>query len=130
MSKVIAIDYQGKYQSATETYFNQEPPVTVNATRFTPVDLLAAAYGSCLMATVDFATKKAGFKAGVVRSEVAYEMAADGLSVGAYTIKIFFNEAHTDAQKETIEAATQELCHVGNTINPAITKTIELVYES
>ncbi len=62
MSKVIEVNYQGKYQSATKTHFNQEPAVTVNASRFTPVDLMALAYCSCLMATIDFATQKKVFK--------------------------------------------------------------------
>ncbi len=130
MSKVIEVNYQGKYQSATKTYFNQNPAVTVNASRFTPVDLMASAYCSCLMATIDFATQKNGFQAGVLRSEVGYEMAEGGLSVSAFTIKLFFSQNHTKEQKHIIETATKELCHVGNTISPTVQRNIEFVYES
>lgn len=57
MPKTIETIYAGGYTSKTTTPFNSEP-VTVSATRFTPVDLMVSAYGSCLLGTIDFAANQ------------------------------------------------------------------------
>lgn len=61
MSKIVSTNYEGKYKSTTSSPLNNEIPITVNARVFTPVDLLASAYGSCLLGTIDYEAQKRVF---------------------------------------------------------------------
>lgn len=47
MSAVIETIYQGNYKCTTQSPLNEDP-ITTKAAQFSPVDLLASAYGSCL----------------------------------------------------------------------------------
>lgn len=127
MSIVIETKYEGKYKSSTKTPLSEEP-IAVNAVRFNPVDLLASAYGSCLLGTIDYEARKKQFDTTDARSEIVYEMTEDKTKVGTMHIKIFFGNDYTDEQKEVIEFATKNQCHVGNSLDPAIKRVYEFFY--
>lgn len=129
MCKKIETTYEGKYQSSTKSPLN-EKPITVNAVRFSPVDLLASAYGSCLLGTVDFEAKKQQFDTTASRSEITYEMSDDGSKVGTMDIKLFFQDAYTEGQKSVIELAAKTKCHVGKSLDPTIVKNYEFIYHN
>ncbi|TQM21081.1 OsmC family protein [Chryseobacterium aquifrigidense] len=129
MSKIVSTNYEGKYKSTTSTPLNNEIPITVNAGVFTPVDLLASAYGSCLLGTIDYEAQKKNFSTDESRSEIEYEMGA-GNKIAAISIKLFFKNSYNDEQKNIIENAAKELCHVGNSIDQSIARRYEFFYSA
>lgn len=129
MSKAIRTNYEGRYMSKTKSPLNEEP-ITVNAVRFTPVDLLTSAYGSCILGTIDFEARKKEFETTEARSEITYEMSEDKNKIEAMSIKIFLGNEYTDQQKEVIENAAKYQCHVGNSLDPAIKREYEFTYNT
>jgi len=125
MTKLIETTYGGRYSSNTKT-----PTDTIFVDmKFSPVDLLMSSYGSCMLATVDFYARKKDFEVNGSRSELSYEMSAEGGQVGTINVKLFFDkDDYTAEQKELIENSAKNLCHVGNSLNPAIVKNYEFTY--
>ncbi|WP_426588279.1 OsmC family protein [Mucilaginibacter sp. R-33] len=129
MSKKVEVKYQGKYKSTTKSPLNEEE-ITVNAVRFTPVDLLASAYGSCLLGTIDYEAHKNQFETPAARSEIVYEIDDVKSKVSEINVKIFLGKEYTAEQKGVIEKAAKEKCHVGNTIDPNIPRKYEFFYNA
>lgn len=128
MSKIIESTYHGKYNTSTKTPLSSDA-VKVDLT-FGPIDLLMGSYGSCMLGTVDFYARKKGFEVNGSRSELSYEMHADGGKVGKINVKIFFDKEYTAEQKEIMEDSAKNLCHVGSSLNPEIVKNYEFIYEA
>ncbi|UFH31605.1 OsmC family protein [Chryseobacterium sp. C-71] len=127
MSKLIETTYKGRYSSNTKTAADTDP-IKVDM-KFSPVDLLMSSYASCMLATVDFYARKKDFEVNGSRSELSYEMSAEGGKVGTINVKLFFDkEDYTAEQKEWMENSAKNLCHVGNSLNPAIVKNYEFTY--
>jgi hypothetical protein len=127
MSKLIETTYEGRYSSNTKTAADTDP-IKVDM-KFSPVDLLMSSYASCMLATVDFYARKKDFEVNGSRSELSYEMSAEGGKVGTINVKLFFDkEDYTAEQKEWMENSAKNLCHVGNSLNPAIVKNYEFTY--
>ncbi|MCT2406076.1 OsmC family protein [Chryseobacterium antibioticum] len=126
MSKLVETTYEGKYSSSTQTASNADP-IKVDL-KFGPIDLLMGSYASCMLATVDFYARKKDFEVSGSRSELSYEMSAEGGQVGRINIKLFFDKEYTPEQKEWMETSAKDLCHVGNSLNPAIVKNYEFNY--
>lgn len=127
MSKTIETIYQGGYTSKTENPLSNGP-VTVSATRFTPVDLLVSAYGSCLLGTIDYEAHKNQFKTNLTRSEIALEMSEDKSRVGKMQINIFLDGEYSEDQKGIMENAAKTKCHVGNSLDSRIERTYHFHY--
>lgn len=126
MSQIIATTYEGKYHSSTNSPLSTDP-IQVDL-KFGPIDLLMGSYASCMLGTVDFYARKKDFEVNGSRSELSYEMSAEGGQVGTINVKLFFDKDYTAEQKELIENSAKNLCHVGNSLNPAIIKNYEFTY--
>lgn len=122
-------NHHGRHQSATKSPSKQEPIIVTDANP-KPLDVLASAYGSCLLKTIGYAARKKQFEVTGARSEIMYEMNEDNSGIGAMNIKIFFGKNYTDEQKQVIEQAAKKLCHVGNSLNPTIFRMYEFNYNS
>lgn len=126
MSQIIATTYEGKYHSSTKSPLSTDP-IQVDL-KFGPIDLLMGSYASCMLGTVDFYARKKDFEVNGSRSELSYEMSAEGGQVGTINVRLFFDKDYTAEQKELIENSAKNLCHVGNSLNPAIIKNYEFTY--
>ena len=127
MMKLVETSYEGRFISKTKSPLSNDP-IKVDP-KFGPIDLLMGAYGSCLLATVDFYAKKADFEVSASNSEISYGMHADGDRVGEIHVKIHFASGdYTSQQKELMENAAKKLCHVGNSLNPEIKRSYEFTY--
>lgn len=124
----IKTRYNGRYQSSTFNAVNQQD-IVVNATRFTPIDLLASAYNSCMLGTMDAVAQQHGFSIGNATSEVEWAISTDGTRVGTMNVKIGFDQDLPEDRRALVEHAAQHLCHVGRSIHPAIERTFEFTYE-
>jgi len=128
MSQIIATTYEGTYHSSTKSPLSADP-IRVDL-KFGPIDLLMTSYASCMLGTVDFYARKKDFEVNGSRSELSYDMSAEGGQVGTIHVKMFFDKAYNAEQKEIIEHSTKNLCHVGNSLNPSIVKNYEFFYEA
>ncbi|MEK6511194.1 OsmC family protein [Myroides odoratimimus] len=127
MSVTIETLYNGNYQCSTSTPLNQEPIIT-KAVRFTPMNLFASAYGSCLLATIDHQAYKSEFPITVLKSQISMNMSNEDGNLEKIDIKLFFDGDYTDQQKQIIEESAKYNCHVGKSIDPSIVKEFEFVY--
>lgn len=126
MKKVIETAYEGRFISNTRSPLSNDP-IKLDP-KFGPIDLLMGSYAGCMLATVDFYARKKDFEVSGSRSELSYEMHADGNKVGTINIKIFFDKEYTAQQKEIMEDSAKNLCHVGSSLNPEIVKNYEFTY--
>ena len=129
MSIKTETNYQGKSGSTTKSLLKQGPIIVTDANP-KPLEVLASAYGSCLLKTIDYVARKKQFEVTGARSEITYEMNEDKSGIGAMNIKIFFDKNYTDEQKQVIEQAAKKLCHVGNSLDPTIFRLYEFNYNS
>lgn len=127
--KLVKTAYIGRYQSQTENAFSNTP-IVVDAAKFTSLDLLASAYNSCMLGTMEYAAKQNNFEISEAKSQVDWELSKDTTRIGSMDIKISFSENFSDEQKEILEIAAKTKCHVGQTLNPLIEKNFEFVYET
>ena len=130
MSKTIESKYLGSFKSSTQTPHNSEPITAAGATSFTPVDMLVAPYGSCLLGTVDYAAQRNNFETTDSRSEIHFEMSGDKTRIGKMKITLFFGKEYSDQQKAIIESSAKNNCHVGNSLSNDILREYEFVYNS
>lgn len=129
MSKTINVEYVGKYTSSIIAPLN-EAAIKVNAIDFTPMDLLASAYGSCLMGTVDYQARKKGFESTVSRCEISYEMSEDGSKVKSYSIYLFFANDFDTEQENILEMAAKTKYHVGKSLSTDVEKSFRFFYKN
>jgi len=127
MSTTIETIYKGNYTCATQSPLHAEPIIT-KAVSYTPMDMLITAYGSCLLATIDYEARKANFSTPGIRSSISYAMSADGSRLGAIEVSIHVDSPYTEEQKAVIEHAANNKCHVGKSLDPTIVKQILFIY--
>jgi uncharacterized OsmC-like protein len=70
-----------------------------------------------------------GFSIGKATSEVEWGLSADGTRVGSMIVRIAFEQELPEAHRALVEHAAQKLCHVGQSLNPAIERTFEFTYQ-
>lgn len=117
----------GKYRSTTENSFSNTP-ITVDAMKFTPLDLLTSAYNSCMLGTMEYAAKQSNFEIGKANSQIEWGLSEDTIRIGKMDIKISFTNEFTAEQKQILETAAKTKCHVGQSLNPAIQKNFNFDY--
>lgn len=125
--KLVKTTYLGRYRSQTENSFSNTS-ITVDAAKFTPLDLLASAYNSCMLGTMEQAAKQNNFEISETKSQVDWDLSEDTTRIGSMDIKITFSKDFSDEQKEILEIAAKTKCHVGQTLNPLIEKQFDFVY--
>lgn len=125
---IVKTDYLGKYQSKTENTFS-DTPIIVDAMKFTPLDLLASAYNSCMLGTMEHIAKQNKFEIGETKSQIEWALSEDTTRIGSMDIQISFANDFSEEQKEILENAAKTKCHVGQTLNPAIEKKFTFSYK-
>ena len=127
--KIIKTAYLGRYQSQTENALNNTE-IVVDAAKFTPIDLLATAYNSCMLGTMEYAAKQNGFEIQGAKSQIEWDLSEDTTRVGAMDIQISFEQDFSAEQKEIFETSAKTKCHVGQSLNPNIEKKFTFSYNA
>tara|TARA_B100000508_G_C11439108_1_gene267746 strand:+ start:673 stop:1068 length:396 start_codon:yes stop_codon:yes gene_type:complete len=125
---IVKTDYLGKYQSKTENTFS-DTSIVLDAMKFTPLDLLASAYNSCMLGTMEHIAKQNKFEIGETKSQIEWALSEDTTRIGSMDIQISFANDFSEEQKEILENAAKTKCHVGQTLNPAIEKKFTFNYK-
>ena len=95
---------------------------------FSPTDLLATAYGACILTILGIAAEAHGFTLEGATVETEKIMGTDPRRIAELitTITLPHNE-YTPKQKKIIELAAKE-CPVHNSLHPEIKKSVTYVY--
>lgn len=128
MANSVETIYKGNFISNTSSPLNQDP-VATDADKFSPVALLFSAYGSCLLGTMDYAARQNHFDVNGAKTKIDFEMDQNQNKVAKIDIKVFFESDFTDEQKQILEFAARNYCHVGKTIDPQIERTFEFSFD-
>jgi len=95
---------------------------------FSPTDLLAAAYVSCMLTIIGIRIQKGDLPPLALRAEVQKVMAAAPRRVGALVVQLHVSGAAlTPAQKQELEHAALT-CPVALSLSEAMEKRVEFIY--
>ena len=71
--------------------------------KFTPLDLVASAYNSCMLGTMEHIAKQNKFEIGETKSQIEWALSEDTTRIGSMDIQISFANDFSEEQKETIK---------------------------
>lgn len=94
--------------------------------RFSPTDLLAAAFASCVLTIMGKMASARGEKLDGAKLEIDKIMAQNPRRVGEFSLKITFPPHFTDAQKTFYRSAVNA-CPVHQTLRPDVKLTVEII---
>lgn len=129
MGKTINVKYIGKDSSSIHTSLN-EATFKINNIDYSPIDLLISSYASCLMGTVDYEARKAGFDSTVTKCEISYEMSDEDSKINSCSIYLFFEEDFNLEMENLLEAAAKTKSEVGKSLSSDIKKSFRFFYKS
>jgi len=98
---------------------------------FSPTDLLATAFGSCMLTVMGIAAREHGIDMEGVKLETTKIMAADPRRVSGLNVSFSFPKrlSYTDKEKMILEKAAKT-CPVYYSLHPEIEKNIQFNWES
>jgi putative redox protein len=96
---------------------------------FSPTDLVATAYGTCIATTMAIAARKHGVELAGLRFEVTKEMAADApRRISRLAARIWMPPAARQAPAGVLEKAAHA-CPVHQSLSPSVERVIEFTWE-
>jgi putative redox protein len=96
---------------------------------FSPTDLVATAFATCIATTMAIVGRKHGVDIGRVRYEVTKEMSTDGpRRIARLRARLWMPAASRAVPQGDLERAANT-CPVHQTIAPSVEKVIELIWE-
>jgi putative redox protein len=98
-----------------------------DGSQFSPTDLLAAAFGSCMVTTMAIIAGRHGIPFSGSSFHVVKEMNADPRRVGRLPIRVQMPEGLTPEQRRILEHAART-CPVERSLLPEIEREIEFEY--
>jgi len=95
---------------------------------FSPTDLVAAAFGSCMLTIMGVAESNYNLNLKGTRMKITKVMVENPRRIGEIIVELFFpDNNYSEKQKQVIEHITRN-CPVGFSIHPDIKQTIILNY--
>ncbi len=94
--------------------------------RFSPTDLLASAYASCVLTIMGKMASVRGEKLGGAQIEIEKIMASAPRRVGEFVLKVSFPTHFTPEQKAFYQTAINA-CPVHQTLHPDVKTTVEII---
>ena len=114
------------------THCKSKTEITVDAssndTSYSPVDMLCAALGSCMMSMMSVTAKNHDFSIDGATYEIEKVMADSPKRVGQINVTINFNQQYTEKQQALLRNAANT-CPVKNSINKDIIVNVKMNYE-
>lgn len=96
---------------------------------FSPTDLVATAFGTCIATTMAIVGRRHGVDIGLVRFEVTKDMSTDSpRRISKLKARLWMPPQSRGVPQGALEAAANA-CPVHHTLAPGVEKVIELVWE-
>ena len=95
---------------------------------FSPTDLVAAAFGSCVLTTIAIVAERLGIQISGMSMRVEKHMSAEPRRVGNIPLEVHLPQALTDEERGKVERAGRA-CPVHKSLHPDVKAEITFVYD-
>ena len=95
---------------------------------FSPTDLVAAAFGSCVLTTIAIVAERAGISVEGMHMRVEKHMQQEPRRIGNIPLKVHLPRALGDAERSRVEAAGRA-CPVHKSLHPEVKADIQFLYD-
>jgi putative redox protein len=135
----MSVDITGKYLGAKKVQLVHGPSGEVLITEapkdnggegksFSPTDLVAAAYGSCVITTIAIVAERSEINVNGMHMRVEKHMQTEPRRVGHMPLEVHLPEALTDQQRQKLERAGHA-CPVYKSLHPDVKADITFIYD-
>lgn len=135
----MSVEITGKYIGAKKVQLVHEPSGEILITEapkdnggegksFSPTDLIAAAYGSCVMTTIAIVAERTGVSVEGMHMRVEKHMQSEPRRVGAVPLQVHMPKALSEQERQKLERAGLA-CPVHKSLHPEVKATITFVYD-
>lgn len=135
----MGVGIKGQYTGKKKTEMIHEPSGSIIATEapkdnggegllFSPTDLVAAAFGSCVVTTIAIVAERSGIDITGTHFRVEKEMQQDPRRIGSIPLEVHLPGKLTDAERQKVELAGRA-CPVHKTLHPEVKADIRFVYD-
>jgi putative redox protein len=99
-----------------------------DGSKFSPVDLVAAAFGSCVMTTIAIVAERGGISVEGMHMAVEKQMTQDLRMIGSMSLELHLPESLQAHERQKLERAALG-CPVHQSLNPEIRADIVFRYD-
>jgi len=135
----MSVGITGKYIGQKKIEMVHEPSGSILITEaprdnggegksFSPTDLLAAGYGSCVLTTIAIVAERSGIDVTGMHMRVETHMSQDPRRVGAIPLQVHLPKALAEHQRQKLERAGLG-CPVAKSMHPEVDVTITFHFD-
>jgi putative redox protein len=135
----MSVGITGKYVGVKKVQLVHEPSGEVLITEapkdnggegksFSPTDLVAAAYGSCVMTTIAIVAERSGISVEGMHMRVEKHMQSEPRRIGNIPLEIHMPKALGDQERQKLERAGNA-CPVHKSLHPEVKAEITFIYD-
>lgn len=135
----MSVVMTGKYLGSKKVQLVHEPSGEILITEapkdnggegksFSPTDLVAAAYGSCVMTTIAIVAERSGISVEGMRMRVEKHMQSDPRRIGHTPLEVHLPKALSEQDRQKLERAGLA-CPVHKSLHPDVKADIAFVYD-
>lgn len=99
-----------------------------DGSKFSPTDLLAAAFGSCVMTTIAIVAERGGISVDGMHMSVEKNMQQDPRRIGSLPLELHLPEHLQSHERQKLERAALG-CPVHHSLHPEIHAQIQFLYD-
>ena len=135
----MSVEVTGKYLGAKKVQLVHGPSGEILVTEapkdnggegksFSPTDLVAAAYGSCVMTTIAIVAERSGVSVDGMHMRVEKHMQSEPRRIGPIPLVVHLPESLTEQERHKLERAGLA-CPVHKSLHPEVKAEITFVYD-
>jgi uncharacterized OsmC-like protein len=135
----MSVGITGKYIGAKKVQLVHEPSGGILITEapkdnggegqsFSPTDLVAAAYGSCVMTTIAIVAERSGVSVEGMHMRVEKHMQSEPRRIGSLPLEVHMPKALSEQERQKLERAGLA-CPVHKSLHPEVKAEIAFVYD-
>lgn len=135
----MSVGITGKYLGTKKVHLVHEPSGEVLVTEapkdnggegksFSPTDLVAAAYGSCVMTTIAIVAERSGLSVEGMHMRVEKQMQSEPRRIGNVPLTVHMPKALSEQDRQKLERAGLA-CPVHKSLHPDVKAEITFLYD-
>jgi putative redox protein len=135
----MSVGITGKYLGTKKVQLVHEPSGEVLITEapkdnggegksFSPTDLVAAAYGSCVMTTIAIVAERSGLSVEGMHMRVEKHMQSEPRRIGNIPLTVYMPKALSEQDRQKLERAGLA-CPVHKSLHPDVKAEISFLYD-
>ena len=135
----MSVEISGKYLGTKKVELVHEPSGEILITEapkdnggegkcFSPTDLVAAAYGSCVMTTIAIVAERSGISVEGMHMRVEKHMQSEPRRIGSIPLEVHMQKALSEQERQKLERAGLA-CPVHKSLHPEVKAEITFVYD-